>query len=301
MPDPASDWNRPYKKHEECVALDPALAADPPVLYPDGQPVGDGYTVPRNPEWHPTSKVHKCGDQPGTIRIDMTERVPASGGRPDLYFHKGGQGYRPATVPYGHLAADALAAPPPPHFTKPQLDAEGADPGNNPPPGPGRAHPQTVATYEVVPLPIGPSSPAEEAWLYKNPLHYKAGASLGGARYSKYGDAGPSQGGGGEHFAYLCWSWLRTGTRADQGEQRYEVSGGGAIRALLAPGQIVHRCDVRSISSPAWNRAGDEVGRVVAIYARAEFGDVSLYGWMVHSHLVRTEGGFSRQMHVTKA
>jgi hypothetical protein len=300
MPDPSSDWNRPYKKHEECVPLDPALAEDPPVVYADGVPVGPGYVVPRDPGWHPTSRVHKCGDQPGTIRIDMTERVPGGAGGPDLYFHKGGQGYRPATVPYGHLAADFLAAAPPPHFTKPHLDAYGGDPGNNPPPGPGRAHPTTVATYEVVPRAIGPDSPAEAAWLYKNPLVYPANAAMGGARYSKYGDAGPTQGGRGEHFAYLCWSWLRTGTRADAGEKRYEVSGGGAIRALLRPGQIVHRCDVRSISSPAWDRAGNEVGRVVAIYARAEFGAVDLYGWMVHSHLVKTDTGWSRQMHVRK-
>ena len=301
VPSPSADWNRPYKKHEECVPLDPALAADPPVLYPDGSPVGPGYTVPRTPDWHPTSRVHKCGDQPGTIRIDMTERVPDDAGRPALYFHKGGQGYRPARVPYGHLSADALAAAPPAHFTKPHIDAHGADQGNNPPPGPGRAHPRTVASYRVKPRPIGPDSPAESAWLYKNPLHYPAGASLGGARYSKYGEAGPSQGDGTASFAYLCWSWLRTGARGDSGEQEFEVSGGGAIRALLAPGQVVHRCDVQSISSPAWDRAGNDVGRVVAIYARASFGDVDLYGWMVHSHLIPTDAGFSRQLHVERA
>jgi hypothetical protein len=298
MPSPSAPWNRPYRKHEECVPLDPALAQDPPVLYPDGEPVGAGYVVPRDPGWHPTSRVHKCGDVPGSVRIDMTERVPGTPGRPALYFHKGGQGYRPATVPYGHIRADALAAPPPAHFTKPHLDAYGADPGNNPPPGPGRAHPQTVAVYEVVPRPIGPEAPATDAWLYKNPLHYPPSAALGGARYSKYGDAGPTQGGRGEHFAYLCWSWLRTGARDDRGEQRDEVSGGGAIRALLRPGQVVHRCDVRSISSPAWDRQGNEVGRVVAIYARARFGDVDLFGWMVHSHLIPTDAGFSRRLHV---
>jgi hypothetical protein len=268
MPSPARDWNRPYRKHEECVPLAASLAADPPVRYPDGRLVGPGYVVPRDPDWHPTSRVHKCADQPGAVRIDMTEVLPGDGGgRPQLYFHKGGQGYKPANVPYGHVTADVLDAPPEAHFTKAHLDEHGADPGNNPPPGPGRAHPRTVATYRVKPQPIGPDSPAEDAWLYKCARHYPPSAALGGARYSKYGDAGPAQGTRDEHFVYLLWSWLRTGGQADQGEQRFEVSGGGAVRALLAPGQIVHRCDVQSIVSPAWNRAGDVVGRVVAIYA----------------------------------
>ena len=145
-----------------------------------------------------------------------------------------------------------------------------------------------------------PSAPATDAWLYKNPLHHPPSASLGGSRYSKYGDAGPTQGDRSERFAYLCWSWLRTGDRHDHGERQFIVRGGGAIRALLRPGQVVGRCDVESISSPAWNRAGEEVGRVVAIYARVRFGDVDLFGWMVHSHLIPTATGFSRQFHVER-
>ena len=301
MPDPSSDWNRPYRKHEVCVPLDPALTRDPVVRYPDGDAVGPGYTVPRKPEWHPTSRVHKCPDSPGAVRIDLTEVMPGDAGRPSLYFHKGGQGYRPATVPYGHVVADVLESPPLPHFTKAQLDADGGDPGNNPPPGPGRAHPRVIARYRVNPRGIGPTDPPADAWLYKNPLEYPPDASLGGARYSKYGDAGPWQGDATERFAYLCWSWLRDGSKDDRGEQHFEVSGGGAIRALLKPGQIVERCDVQSINSPAWNRAGDEVGRVVAIYARASFGGVDLYGWMVHSHLIATASGVSRQLHVERA
>ena len=59
----------------------------------------------------------------------LTEVLPADSGRPPLYFHKGGQGYRPASVPYGHIPADALESPPIAHFTKPHLDAYGGDPG----------------------------------------------------------------------------------------------------------------------------------------------------------------------------
>ena len=89
------------------------------------------------------------------------------------------------------------------------------------------------------------------------------------------------QGARDEHFAYLCWSWLR-----QDGPRGRTVPGGGAVRALLADGQIVHRCAVESVITTAWNLAGEVVGRVRAIYVRVPVGDDDLFGWMVHSHLV---------------
>jgi hypothetical protein len=293
MPDPSADWNRPYRKQEQCAQLAPALTADPPVRYADGTPVGSRYLVPREPGWKGRTTSHSnCRDRPGAVRIDLTEVLAGNGAGPSLYFHKGGQGYDPASVPYGHLDADVLATPPQPVFTKDQIDLDGAHPGNNPRPGAGRAHPVEVKTYRVKALPIGPDG--VDGWLYKDPGAYPPGKNLRGCRYSKYGDAGPSQGeDGDQHFVYLCWSW----TRQDglSGERALEVRGGGAVRALLAPGQIVHRCDVESVTAPAWDRDGNVVGSVTAVYVRAPVGGNDLYGWIPHSH--QPEGG-RRQMHV---
>jgi hypothetical protein len=294
----SADFNRPYLKQEVPVALSPQLSADAPVLYPDGAPVGAGYTVPRQPAWNPKSTSHNTfPDKPGCVRIDITETLPVTApGLAQLYFHKGGQGYLPATVPYGHLDASALVSPPPPRFTKDQIDADGADPGHNPRPGAGRAAPDAGRAYRVKPMPIGPQE-SEHAWLYKNANEEKDGAALGGARYSKYGDAGPVQGDpASEHFAYLCWSWMRqSGDRGDT------VRGGGAIRTILQPGQVVHRCDVQKIDSPAWDRAGNMVGRVTAIYVRVPTGGTDLYGWMVHSHTEIVNGQAVRHLHVESA
>src|SRR3954452_3525659 len=260
MPEPSAAWNRPYRKQESCVALDAGLTADPPVLYADGEPVGRGYSVPRSPRWNPRTTVHSsCAHQPGAVRIDLTETLVLQDGS-GLYFHKGGQGYDPPSVPYGYLDAGALRSPPPAAvFSQAELDARGAEPRGRDGHGAGRENGPGVASSRVGPRPIGLADP-EHACLYKDPSHYR-GQTLSGARYSKYGDAGGGQGAGDRSFAYLCWSWLRqSGT---SGDPRLEVSGGGAVRTLLKPGQLVHRCDVESIDAPAWDRRGNHVGRVV--------------------------------------
>src|SRR5688572_22879869 len=131
MPERSRPWNRPYRKQERCIAVNVGLDSDPPVLYADGRPVGEGYFVPRKPSWNPrTTAPSSPADQPGCIRTDLTETVtPEVRGSPTLYFHKGGQGYLPGTVPYGHLHQDALASPlPDPRFTQSQLDEHGAEP-----------------------------------------------------------------------------------------------------------------------------------------------------------------------------
>jgi hypothetical protein len=291
MPEPSADWNLPYRKQERCIPVDPALSEDPPVLYADGEQIGPGYVVPRAPSWNPNTTVHSsCVDSPGTIRIDLTETLtPAIAGNPTLFFHKGGQGYQPPSVPYGHLHQSALAAPPPdPVFRRDELDSLGAEPRNRSNHGAGRALTTTTRTYEIDPRPVGPGN-GGEPWLYKDPNHYP-GKSLSGARYDKYGDAGPSQGAGDRHFAYLCWSWLRQDGM--DGDPRLEVRGGGAIRTLLGPGQVVKRCDVESITAPAWDRGGNVVGRVTAIYVQVPIAGIDLYGWIVHSHEPATATGW---------
>lgn len=283
-------WNRPYLKRTVCVQLADDLDRNPPVRYPDGEAVGPGYSVPREPEWNPNSHEHDlCIDQPGCVRIDLTEAIPDASGGPALYFHKGGQGYVPADkAAYGHVTADVFDDPPEPVFTKEQIDEHGADPGHHSGPGAGRAHPTDVGALLVRPLPIG--SEVSPTWLYK--------PGRAGSRYTKYGDAGAAQGDRSEHFAYLAWSWVR-----QDGIDGGTVSGGGAIRALLRDGQLVHRCAVESITSPAWDMEGKRVGAVVAIYVRVPLGDGSdVFGWMVHSHLIpTTPGRFQRVLHVETA
>src|SRR3954451_11446353 len=280
------DFNRPYRKQEHCIAVNVGLTSDPPVLYADAVPVGRGYVVPRKPSWNPKSTVHStCVDQPGCIRIDLTETfAPDAADGATLYFHKGGQGYLPGTVPYGHLHESALASPlPEPRFTREEIDSHGAEPRNRDNVGAGRAMTRTTGTFAVHPLSIGSGGPP---WLYKDPSQYP-GESLSGARYDKYGDAGGTQGARNQHFAYLCWSWMRQDGMA--GDKRLEVGGGGAVRTLLREGQVVERCDVETIMAPAWDRNGDVVGRVRAVYVRVPVPGVNLYGWVVHSHAPRVD------------
>jgi hypothetical protein len=297
---PSRDWNRPYRKQERCIAVNPGLQSDPPVLYADAQPVGAGYTVPRVPSWNPASTVHSsCVDEPGSIRIDLTEALePDVDGQPTLYFHKGGQGYLPGTVPYGHLRENALASPAPdPRFSRDEVDSQGAEPRNRRGHGAGRALEDVSGTYEVQAFKIEPDD-GGLPWLYKDPGHYP-GRSLSGARYDKYGDAGGGQGAGNQHFVYLMWSWMRQDGM--DGNPRFEVSGGGAIRTLLRPGQIVHRCDVESITNPAWDRTGEVVGRVTAVYVQVPIAGIDLYGWMVHSHQPWVDGEWGEQRpHLTR-
>lgn len=244
--------------------------------------------MPRLPSWNERSTESVgCAQLPGHIRIDLTETPPrATADAPQLYFHKGGQGYDPGTVPYGHVAADVLATRPPPVFTKDRIDRHGADPGRQGGPGAGRAHPRTIGAYIVEPQPIEGEDPVN--WLYK--------PGLAGSRYTKYGDAGPVQGTGDRHFAYLCWSWVR-----QDGPDGPTVSGGGAIRALLAPGQIVERCAVEPMTTPAWDRDGEIVGQVVVVYVRVPVGGEALFGWVVHSHLIPDGDDWRRRAHLTPA
>ncbi|MFL5886878.1 MAG: hypothetical protein ACJ77M_17550, partial [Thermoleophilaceae bacterium] len=148
----------------------------------------------------------------GTATLDLHEVIPSAAG--PLVFHRGGSGYLDrGNVKYGELAAGDLAQPLPP-----------AVPSSG-----GRGAACTLAAeppYQV------------DVRAITSRMHYKPG---GGASYAPYGDPAAAQGenDGSVHYTYLLWSWI-------------DVAGGGTVRTLLEPGQVVRACDVASITSPSY-------------------------------------------------
>ncbi|MFL5885177.1 MAG: hypothetical protein ACJ77M_08920, partial [Thermoleophilaceae bacterium] len=160
--------------------------------------------------------------------------------------HRGGSGYLDrGNVKYGELAAGDLAQPLPP-----------AVPSSG-----GRGAPCTLAAeppYQV------------DVRAITSRMHYKP---AGGASYAPYGDPAAAQGenDGSVHYTYLLWSWI-------------DVAGGGTVRTLLEPGQVVRACDVASITSPSYGSDDAVNGEVTARYVRTLAGSCPVYGWMVWSH-----------------
>jgi hypothetical protein len=185
----------------------------------------------------------------GDLRIDLHEIVDSPLG--PLVFARGGNGYTDdQNAKYGQVRLADLAA----------------DPGAPTPSGDGRGEAcqaLTGATYEEQVASI----PAE--------MHYKppaAGGSNSGSSFLHYGDPGADQGDRHDiHYSYLLWSFL-------------DAHGGGHVRALLAPGQLVQPCDVDPILMDSWDGAGNVNGTVLARYVRTEEGGTPLYGWMVWEH-----------------
>jgi hypothetical protein len=56
------------------------------------------------------------------------------------------------------------------------------------------------------------------------------------------------------------------------------------VRALLAPGTVVERCDVESLTSSSWDEESNRNGEVVGVYVRADVGRNELYGWVMQAH-----------------
>jgi hypothetical protein len=187
----------------------------------------------------------------GTARLDLHELIPSAAG--PLAFHRGGNGYLDEqNVKYGHLPASAFAqALPPPRPSRG-----------------GRGAPCAVATgpaYEVA----VESIPAE--MHYKRPQDLPSGTNRGSS-YEHYGDPGADQGTRTDvHYSYVVWSFL-------------DARGGGMVRALLEPGQVVRPCDVEPIELDSWDRQGIVNGHVTARYVRTLAGSCPIYGWMVWSH-----------------
>ena len=190
-----------------------------------------------------------CPD--GQLRIDLHEVVDSSGG--PLVFARGGNGYvDDQNAKYGQVLVSDLAS----------------DPGTPTPPGGGRGNacPTLLdATYatQVASIP--------HDLHYKRPQDVPSGNNSG-ASFQHYGDPGADQGDRHDiHYSYLLWSFLN-------------AHGGGHVRALLAPDQVVQPCDVDPILMAAWDSDGNVDGDVLARYVRTEEGGTPLYGWMVWEH-----------------
>jgi hypothetical protein len=181
----------------------------------------------------------------GTVRLDLHELIPS--GQGDLVFHRGGNGYLDdKNVKYGELLTSDIAGPLPAPI----------------PSSGGRGAPCTLADESPYQVHVR-SIPSQ--MRYKRPPNT-------GSSFAHYGDPGSDQGDRQDiHYTYLVWSFL-------------DVRGGGHVRILLRPDQIVRACDVQPVTMTAWDAAGNVNGHVTARYVRALAGSCPLYGWMVWSH-----------------
>ncbi|MEA2458712.1 MAG: hypothetical protein QOC95_1684, partial [Thermoleophilaceae bacterium] len=170
-----------------------------------------------------------------------------------LAFHRGGNGYADdSNVKYGELAAADLAGPLP--APVPSSGGRGA-----------ACNLTDEPAYRVQVRSI------PGAMHYKRPQDLPSGSNAGSS-FEHYGDPGADQGARRDiHYSYLLWSFL-------------DVRGGGMVRTLLAPDQVVRPCDVQPITLTSWDRAGAANGSVTARYVRVLAGTCPLYGWMVWEH-----------------
>lgn len=141
------------------------------------------------------------------------------------------------------------------------------------------------------PASVAPAAPngrpcaGETETYYDNPqpmpedFEYKPGEKY--SDWENYGDPLQTDGSNpipGAHYNYVLWSWLTDSAGASN-------PGGGQPRAIIGKNEVVHRCAVDSITSPAYAEGSDNVvGYVRGIYARVatNAGD-DVYGWVVHS------------------
>lgn len=280
----ANRWNYPNDNFFRCVTLDSASA---PLRHSDFTPVvsGDGYDVKRTWSFKEAFDVTRGYCKAGQVRLDAFELITTEHGR--LYFHKGGQGYTQTRAPYGHIWIADLASSPNalrPHHLPPEYGAPSAI-GTSGARDWKRRNGRGCAamddySYRIKIRPQGSPDALPETWQYK--------PNQTSSRFNKYADAGPEQGDGSAHYAYLLWSWLH---RAD-GETK--SPGGGMVRTLLRDGQVFHRCAVASIDSIAYAPGtSKEIGRVTAIYGktRASSSGPWLYGWTIHSHRKKLSSG----------
>jgi hypothetical protein len=222
---------------------------------------GDGTPTGFSVTDQPTTHKRHCA--PGTALLDLHEVIPSKAG-PLVFRRRDYAGKAAGNVKYGELSVSDIAS---------RLPASA-------PAGGGRGAPCTLAkeaSYRVSVRSI------PTAMRYKRPQAVAAGN--GGATFMHYGDPAADQGTNHNvHFSYLLWSFLN-------------VRGGGMVRTLLAPGQIVRPCDVTPITMNAWDSSGAVNGHVTARYVRALAGTCPLYGWMVWSHTY-WPGGTAAVSHV---
>lgn len=283
-------WNYPNRNFFRCVVL---KHDSTPLLFEDGTPVGKpGEYVVRTSatryEGAPSGSqpVDRMSCRPGQIRLDAHEALVTSRGL--LQFHKGGQGYADPRVPYGHIAAADIVDGErvatqrplslPTEWGAPSAvsgggwDAEHRN-GRGCEAAPGMA-------FHVAIVPQGRPEALPNDWQYK--------PNRTSSRYAKYADAGPEQGAGTAHYAYLVWSWML------RGDGVTTSPGGGMVRALLRDGQPFYRCAVRPIDGIAWAPGSTrEAGRVTAVYGKTRASEDGpwVYGWTVFSHRPKRADG----------
>ncbi len=185
----------------------------------------------------------------GTVRLDLHELLPSPLGM--LVFHRGGNGYLDdGNVKYGELATSDIADPLP--ATVPSSGGRGAA--------------CTLANEQPYQV---------EVRSITGRMRYKPPPNTGSS-FSHYGDPGADQGDRADvHYSYLLWSFV-------------DVRGGGHVRILLRPGQIVRPCDVAPVTMSSWDADGNVNGQVTARYVQTLAGTCPVYGWMVWSHTYTT-------------
>lgn len=320
VPAPAADsysnWNKPYGKKQDCVKLKSSAAAGPPARFASWKIVDDDnnnnvdddgssnsyrFPYPFLGDWDPNSRTDTCLDDGGEgyVRLDLTESFQAQGtsasSPPTMYFHKGGEGYKPGTkFPYGHIWLSDLATRPvygdqadetggAGPIPRTELDSLGAHPRVNGY-GAGRAC-NTTYPYPGDKFRVGRTGPPAD-WNYRS-------GEGSGASYLKYANPGALQfGDGSRNYMHMQWSWVgkwlwnlpREATSSDANAFP-TGSGYGAIRTLLPEGETFVRCDIASINTRAWRANSNEpVGRVTAVYGRVSMGGNTFYGWVTHSY-----------------
>ena len=285
-------WNYPNRNYFRCVVL---KGDSTRLLFEDGQPVGrpGEYEVRTSATRYKgapggADMADRMSCQPGQIRLDAHEALLTKRGL--LHFHKGGQGYSDARVPYGHIAAADIVGGEEVATQRPlSLPTEWGAPsaarnggwddqhrnGRGCEPAPGEE-------YRITLVPQGSPDALPNDWQYK--------PGQTGSRYAKYADAGPEQGAGTAHYAYLVWSWML------RGDGVTKSGGGGMVRALMRDGQPFHRCAVRPIDGIAYAPGtATEAGRVTAVYGktRASADGPWVYGWAIYSHRRKlADGGY---------
>lgn len=196
-----------------------------------------------------TSRKRRCAR--GSALLDLHEIIPSPAG-PLVFRRPAFMGKGAGNVKYGELRVADIAGPLPVPI----------------PAGDGRGAPCALAGetgYRVAVRSI------PRTMHYKPPQSVPTGRNRG-ASFMHYGDPAADQGTYHRlHYSYLLWSFVN-------------VSGGGMVRTLLAPGQIVRPCDVAPITMRAWSKSGAVNGHVTARYVRVLAGSCPLYGWMVWSH-----------------
>jgi hypothetical protein len=187
----------------------------------------------------------------GTVRLDLHELIPSSRG--PLAFHRGGLGYDDrANVKYGAVSAYDFADPLPEPIPSSGGRGAACELAQEP------AYRVTVRSIPTI-------------MKYKRPEETATGSNSG-ASLMHYGNPARDQGDRQDvDYSYLVWSFVN-------------VRGGGMVRALLAPGQVVRACDVEPVTMDSYDKDGDVNGTVTARYVRMVAGTCPIYGWMAWSH-----------------